>query len=884
MPVAPRTTRFFSYRIVMAAVLVAGVAASVVSYRLGRAEEDERAEAQFARRVSVRHALIREVLSRYEESLFGLSALFMLDANVTRAEFVRASSRLEERIGGVQSLEWVPVVTQENRAAVETGLQRAYARRPFHFVEFAGRGQPVRAGPRPVYYPIAFVHPLRGNETAPGVDLRTGPTLPFLERARETRQMVVTAQVQLLQDAGEQLGAAVIFPVFRTPRPEQDQAGDVFMGFLQCVFRVQDFLENARSPSPDAIVDMLFVDASEPDPAKRVMYYRPADDLLPRSLAPDEAEFRRGRTLEQAVPFGGRDWRVMYRPRTGWVEEQRTFTPILRSASFLVLAGLLAGLVQLIGRRTDTIRREVAVRTAELAESRRQFANMLHALPGMAYRCTYDDQLTVLFVSEGARALTGWSAEEFVNGTIHFRDLVHPDDLQRVREITRLALHERRDVEVEYRVRTRSGDEKWVLSRGRGVYSGQGRLDVFEGLAIDITAQKSAEDARLALERKLLEGQKLESLGLLAGGIAHDFNNLLSTILGNASLARISLPPNTAVDPQLRSIETASLRAGELCRQMLAYAGKGKFVIEPTDLTSLTEDLLPLLRISIARQATLTLHLARNLPPVMADATQLRQIVMNLVLNAADAIAGAGRPDGGGIVVTTGVMQADHAWLNACVAGAGLPGGEYVFLRVQDTGSGMPPDVLAKIFDPFFTTKFAGRGLGLAAVLGIVRGHNGALRVESTPHRGSTFQLLLPPVTGAEVVKRSAAAPADWNHEGTVLVVDDEEPVRTMAMQMLKTFGLVVVGAPNGSAGVDIVREDPAAIDLVLLDALMPGLDGEQTLEQLRQIKPGIRVLLMSGYSEGDLMGRLQNDGPVEFLPKPFTREALEARLRELLG
>jgi two-component system, cell cycle sensor histidine kinase and response regulator CckA len=542
--------------------------------------------------------------------------------------------------------------------------------------------------------------------------------------------------------------------------------------------------------------------------------------------------------------------------------------------------------VLLIGRRTETIRHEVAERTAELAESRRQFAQMLHALPGMAYRCRYDDQLSVIFLSEGARNLTGWTAEEFINGTAHFRDCIHPDDLGRVRDATRAALQEQKDVEVEYRIRTRTGEEKWVLSRGRGVYTADGDLTVFEGLAIDITAQKTSEAARLALERKLLEGQKLESLGLLAGGIAHDFNNLLSSILGNASLARLSLPASTAPEPHLRAIEAASMQAAELCRQMLAYAGKGRFVIEPTDLTVLTEDLLPLLKISISHQATLKLNLARNLPAVLADATQLRQIVMNLVLNAVDAIGTSDRQNNGEIALTTGVMHADHTMLSACVAGASLARGDYVFLEVRDNGAGMTREVREKIFDPFFTTKFAGRGLGLAAVLGIVRGHHGALRVESTPGIGSSFRLLLPP--GKKPAASPKIAPSGpvgrWKHSGNVLVVEDEAHVRAVLVEILKSFGLTPAAVGDGHSAVSLFRQNPGAFDLVLLDLLMPGMSGEETLEELRAIKPDVRALLVSGYSETDLASRLENGRSVSFLSKPFTCDALERKLRDILG
>jgi PAS domain S-box-containing protein len=628
---------------------------------------------------------------------------------------------------------------------------------------------------------------------------------------------------------------------------------------------------------------MLFLDAAETDPAKRILYHRPASGRVPRGAAPvTEDAFRSGLHREMRIPVGGRDWRVVFRPREDWVEEQATVTPLLRSGSLLLLFGLLAGIVHLLGRRTDTIRREVAERTAELAESRRQIAHMLHAVPGMAYRCTYDDQMSVVFVSEGARALTGWTAEEFVNGQVHFRDLLHPDDLARVRDATRTALQEKGDVEVEYRIRTRDTAEKWVLSRGRGVYTAAGELRFFEGLAIDITAQKGAEAARLALERKLLESQKLESLGLLAGGIAHDFNNLLSSILGNASLARLNLSPSAEADAQLDAIEAASLRAAELCRQMLAYAGKGRFVVEPVDLTVLVEELMPLLKISVAQHGTLRLELARNLPPVSADVTQLRQIVMNLVLNAADAIAGLR----GEVALVTGRRQVDAAMLARCAAGSGLPAGEYVFLEVRDNGVGMTAEVAAKIFDPFFTTKFAGRGLGLAAVLGIVRSHQGALQVESAPNAGSTFRLLLPPGSGPVPMPASVEPEANprWRRGETVLIIEDEEPVRVVTAEILKSYGFVTQVASNGSEGLEIFRRDPGAIALVLLDVLMPGVSGEQVLTQLRQLNPDVRVLFISGYSEDDVLGRVgDKSGRTGFLAKPFTRAALETALRGLL-
>ncbi len=877
MVAALSSSGLFSHRGVLAGVVLLGLTGSVISFQTGRAGERQRAEAEFARRTAVRHAFAREVLGRYQDSLFGLSTLFALDTNATRAEFGRAASRVGERLGGAQTFQWVPVVAQENRAAFEATIERSFPGRP-GIIEYAGNGEARRASDRPTYYPITYIEPLKGNERALGFDLRTGPTAAFLERARATRAMLVTAQVSLVQGAPGERGLVMIWPVYRRLSPDEAQAAEVFAGFLQCVFRLPGMLEVVSRGPTDTILDLLFIDGSETDPARRVLHYRPA---APGGPIATEADFVRGPNQEHPLPFGGRDWRVRYRPRAGWIESQYTWSPLLRGIGLLLLSGLMAGLVYIIGRRTQTIRREVDQRTTELAESRRQFSSLLEALPGMAFRSRYDERLSVLFVSEGARELTGWPAADFMNGTVHFRDCVHPDDLPRVREATLRALQEHAAVEVEYRIRHRSGGEKWVLSRGRGVYRVDGRLDVFEGLAIDITVQKNAEAARLALERKLIEGQKLESLGLLAGGIAHDFNNLLSTIIGNAALARMSLADSPPVEAQLGAIETASLRAAELCRQMLAYAGKLEFVIVPTDLTKLMEELQPLLENSVARQATLTVNLQRNLSAVLVDPFQLRQIVMSLVLNAADAI-GYG---GGEIILTTGTVHADQSMLAGCVGGATLPGGEYVFLDVRDTGCGMVPEVMANIFDPFFTTKFAGRGLGLAAVLGIVRGHKGAMRVESSPGRGSTFRLLLPAVAAAAP---SAPAPIQgnepWRKVGSVLVVDDEEMVCRMVMDTLRTFGLTPHGASDGLTAVKIFQEKADSFDLVMLDILMPGLNGEQTLERLRAVRPDVPVLLMSGYSEGDILRRMGTGQRMSFLAKPFTRSALERKLRELLS
>ncbi len=526
----------------------------------------------------------------------------------------------------------------------------------------------------------------------------------------------------------------------------------------------------------------------------------------------------------------------------------------------------------LCGIATEITARKQA--ESELQESRRQLGNLLGQLPGAAFRCMFDERLTLLFGTEGLLPLTGYAPADFLGGRVHLAQLTLPEDRGIARTGVGEAVMEHRSFEVEYRIRHRDGREKWVLVRGRPVFTEDGTLRFLEGLAIDVTALKSAEAEKIAFERQLLETQKLESLGVLAGGIAHDFNNLLTAMLGNASLARLALPHESDASTYLDQIEDAARRAADLCQQMLAYAGKRSLVSRAVNMSALVRSTATLLSVSIHKNTRINLNLAETLPAVMADATQLQQIVMNLVINAADAIGE--KP--GEIKVTTFVRDAEAELFRSALHRPDLPAGRYVGLEVSDNGSGMTPETMSRIFEPFFTTKFSGRGLGLAAVLGIVQSHQGALFVESEPGRGSTFRLLLPgsneqaaaaplPPPPAITVK---AAPPKVATRATVLIIDDEEAVRVIAAAALRRHGLSVITAPDGIEGLRLYKEQTGPVTAILLDLTMPGISGEETLRRLRQINPDQRVIVMSGYSEQDTMRRCADLGASEFLSKPF--------------
>ena len=533
----------------------------------------------------------------------------------------------------------------------------------------------------------------------------------------------------------------------------------------------------------------------------------------------------------------------------------------------------------LCGIFTDITDRQQA--EAELQENRRQLSNLISQLPGAAFRCRFDEKLTMLFASEGMLTLTGYPAEDFVMGRMLLPQLTVPADRPLIRSGVAQAITDRQPFEIEYRLAHRSGQEKWVLVRGRPIYDESGALRFLEGLAIDVTALKLAEQEKISIERKLLAAQKLESLGVLAGGIAHDFNNILTSVLANASLARHDAGAGRPVDRSLEQIEIAARRAADLCQQMLAYAGKGKIVTGRVNLSELVRGTAALLEVTLSKSTRLDLRLADNLPPVLADLTQLRQIVMNLVINASDAITS----QAGLITVTTFTREADAALLHYSLGNPDLPPGNYVGLEVTDNGSGMSPQTIARIFEPFFTTKFSGRGLGLSAVLGIVQSHRGALFVESQLGRGSTFRLLLPADAAAAdpAGRAKPVAPAQTLY-GTVLIVDDEEAVRTVAGAVLHRHGAKVLFAANGTEALSLYRQQRDQINLVLLDLTMPGLSGEDVLRELQQIGGPVRVIVMSGYSEDETMQRCAELGAVAFLRKPFELPTVIAKVREHLG
>ncbi|MFT5441217.1 MAG: two-component system cell cycle sensor histidine kinase/response regulator CckA [Myxococcota bacterium] len=485
----------------------------------------------------------------------------------------------------------------------------------------------------------------------------------------------------------------------------------------------------------------------------------------------------------------------------------------------------------------------------------------------MITESTADGQ--TMYVSPAVSLVLGWTDEELSAQEPY--TLVHPEDVDRIRSLTDAAVLSGKPVQYDaFRIRAKSGEYLWFTTSSVVYKRSDGEIRIL-AVTHNITEQLEDQAKRRDLEEQMVSAQKLESLGVMAGGIAHDFNNLLTPILGEASLVLADLPANSPLRVRLMKIQRAAERAASLTHQMLSYAGKGPLQLERLNLTHLVDEMGRLFESAVSGKTQLEFELTPALPSVEADASQISQVVINLISNASEAL-----PDGAGkITVRTGVIDLPAAPSKAVFAEQ-LVAGPHVYIEVVDTGCGMDAATAAKIFDPFFTTKFTGRGLGLAAVAGIVRGHRGALEIESEPGIGTVFRVMFPATDGEvqQVAKRDQHA-AKWAASETVLIIDDDEWVRDLASDILARAGLHVMTAADGREGVEVFKAHADEIALVVLDRTMPKLSGFETFQALREIRADVPVILVSGYSEESAAAELSGVGLAGFLQKPFLPEAL---------
>jgi PAS domain S-box-containing protein len=534
----------------------------------------------------------------------------------------------------------------------------------------------------------------------------------------------------------------------------------------------------------------------------------------------------------------------------------------------------------------DELEARVMARTAELAranaslresEARSLVVSELGSDLAFGFRMSAGGFLHGGWVTDAYTRTTGYTIEDLAG--VGWRLLIHPEERKSFPRLFAAAL----DGEVrefENRLVTRSGRVITVHTRLDVTRDAGDSIFNVVGAGRDITEEKQNLQARRELELRVLEAQRFESLAVLTGGVAHDFNNLLAVILGNSRIAATEVPMGSALELRLARIRAAAEHGAALTEQMLAYSGRSGVALKPLDLSHLVEEMVDLVRASISERCQLELDLAPR-APAEGDTTQIRQILLNLVTNASESL-----PDGlGTLHVRTGLVEQGAEDL-AGAAGTERPRpGVYAFLEVSDDGQGMDVSTQARVFDPFFTTKFSGRGLGLAAVLGIVRAHHGVVRIRSEIGTGTCVRVLLPELRGAFAGKDHVqASGGEEPRSGTILVVDDQDYVVEVAQAFLERAGHSVVTASGGRAAIEIFRARAHEIDAVLLDLAMPDTGGEEVFHEILRIRSDVRVIIATGFSEQAALERLASFGVVGFVRKPYQPEEILEQVNRALG
>jgi two-component system cell cycle sensor histidine kinase/response regulator CckA len=487
---------------------------------------------------------------------------------------------------------------------------------------------------------------------------------------------------------------------------------------------------------------------------------------------------------------------------------------------------------------------------------------------------------TILFVNDAYCQFFGRARAALVGRSWH--PLAHPDDIVEIeRELARMSPGEP-VVIIENRVRDAEGRFRWVEFVNRGFYDTDGRLAELQSIGRDITLRKEGEVERRRAERRMQERQRLEGLGLLAGGVAHDFNNVLTCVMASVGLAREELASPEQVSSLLDEIEMAAGRAAQLCRQMLAYAGRSPLARGRIDLGRLVTTSQPLLRASLTCGAQLTLHLAPGVHEVVGDETQLRQILLNLVVNAGEALGERGHE----VAISIRRSRVECGRFEGAALNVDMPDAEVVVLAVSDDGVGMSMEVVSRVFEPFFTTKATGRGLGLAATLGLLYAHGAAVRVDSTPGEGTRFEVVFPAAGEDEHAEAPSGEPSTraprFRGHGVLLLVDDDDSVRQVLARQLTGMGYQVIEARGGVEGVELFRRLAAQVRVVLLDVTMPDMNGDRVLREIQSVRRDVPALVMGGYSSRDVRELFADCSVVGFLQKPFGVEVLQGFLAEI--
>jgi two-component system, cell cycle sensor histidine kinase and response regulator CckA len=509
---------------------------------------------------------------------------------------------------------------------------------------------------------------------------------------------------------------------------------------------------------------------------------------------------------------------------------------------------------------------EAAFLSQQLSRNQERMNLVMDSVSAAVFSATVPD-MGLDYISPGIEDLSGYSSEKFLEDPFFWRQLVHPEDQERMAIEQRKTLQKEEPTDIQIRIIHRDSRPRWLHIRANLERNQAGRPVSFYGIAIDITRHKHSEEA-------MEKAARMEATATLAGGIAHEFNNLMVGVLGNAELARIHYGDRPDAVKMLDKICSSAQKAGDLAQQMLAFARGGRYLTRPLDFNIQLKEILRLQQKSMPNGIQIDIKTADALWPIVADPSQVSQVIVNLCNNAVEAIGDKGRIE----------VQTENRSLESEmeIDGRTLPPGNYVYLRFEDNGCGMDEESLGRIFEPFYSTKFRGRGLGLAAVYGIVSNHGGAIFAESQPRLRTVFHLYFPAQKQQEKNNLAAETKPQKGNE-TILVVDDEDLVVDVTRKILELEGYQVLVAKNGREAVEIARDYEGNIHLALLDMTMPESNAVDCFPHLKKARPNMKVILSSGYDLDESARQLLDEGAIDFLQKPFRIDVLYPAVRKAL-
>ena len=834
-------------------VLFLSLGATLIAWTFNQQAQERRDLSRLNRFVGRTQGSLQNRLGRYEDIARGARGYFQgepLHQSVQQWQRYVASLDLEGRHVGLRSLAYivsVPDAELEAFLATRRQLRGQYHRPP------PGPGQaPDRGGDHLI---IELCEPAHRNADVPGLDVGYSPSHRLAaERARDTGEPALTGRLTFTLPEGPQDAVALLLPVYSGSTPKDlETRRTTLRGWVAAGILLKPLLDDIIRGEDQGIAFEL-VDASSPL-GTQPLYTAPD---WPQGSKPDQV---------RPLDIPGHGWQVRYAIKPGFYQTEGRSRPLLFLLGGLTVSLALATLVwSLAGTRTRALNLAQSM-NASLYEALQRNRSHLASTPLAVIET--DAHFHIREWNPTAEHIFGYSRAEALGQDPR---MLLPDESQQEVAPSRAALlGSAGGTHVSMENLTRGGQRIYCDWYSTALRDERGYLLGAIFLADDITDQRRAEGA-------LRQSQKLESLGVLAGGIAHDFNNLLTAILGNTEVALELIPDDKAMRHALQRIESTTHRGADLARQLLAYAGKAHFAIKPLDLNAIILELGDLLSVSISKKVGLQRDLQPGLPLVEADSAQFQQVVMNLVINASEAIGD--RP--GSVTLRTRSATYSPEDLAKHFPGQVLEPGRYVRLEVQDDGCGMDAETIGRIFDPFFTTKFTGRGLGLSAMLGIVRGHRAGLHVESVPGKGTTFILLFPASSASAPLPEPVALPQEVL-AATVLVVDDESIIRDLARSALESAGCTVLEARDGLDAVEFFQSRTTRVDLVLLDMTMPRMGGAEAFRRIRELHPEMRVLLTSGYTQKEAQESLLDHPPDGFLQKPFRIRELVGKVREIL-